>query len=41
MPSSIGKWGRWVTFYMWFHIVIGWVVSALFVAGVTGLVKRD
>ncbi|ARJ65333.1 hypothetical protein WV31_06540 [Magnetospirillum sp. ME-1] len=41
MPSSVGKWGRWVTFYMWGHIAMGWIVSALFVAGVTGLVKRE
>jgi hypothetical protein len=43
MPTITGK-GRagWaVTIYMWLHIAFGWIASALFVAGITGLVKRD
>ncbi|WP_068436886.1 hypothetical protein [Magnetospirillum sp. XM-1] len=43
IPSITGKgWAGWVvTIYMWLHIAFGWIASALFVAGITGLVKRD
>lgn len=26
--------------YLWFHIVLGWILTTLFVAGMTGLVRR-
>ena len=31
--------GGWLRGYMWFHIIAGWVLTALWVGGITGLVK--
>jgi hypothetical protein len=28
-------------YYLWLQIVAGWVLSAIFIAGVTGLVRSD
>jgi hypothetical protein len=33
------KTGGWLRCYLWFHIIAGWVLSALWVGGITGLVK--
>jgi hypothetical protein len=33
------KTGGWLRGYFWFHIIAGWVLSALWVGGITGLVK--
>lgn len=33
------KTGRWLRCYLWFHIIAGWVLSALWVGGITGLAK--
>jgi hypothetical protein len=35
------KWrnGRLLRWYLWFHILAGWVLTTLWVAGLTGLVK--
>ena len=35
--ACIGSLLRW---YFWFHIVMGWVLTSLAVAGFTGLVRR-
>lgn len=36
LPPSTGSWLRG---YLWCHIIAGWVLSALWVGGITGLVK--
>lgn len=41
MPSSTGRVGRLLTAYMWLHITLGWFLSAIGVAAVTGLIKRE
>lgn len=33
------KTGGWLRGYLWFHVISGWVLSALWVGGITGLVK--
>jgi len=33
--------GRWVLYYLWMQIIAGWLLSAIFVAGVTGLIRND
>jgi hypothetical protein len=33
--------GRFVLMYLWTQIVLGWLLSAIFVAGVTGLLRND
>lgn len=33
--------GKYLLWYLWFHIAIGWVVTTLVVAGFTGLVRRE
>jgi hypothetical protein len=33
--------GHFAKVWRWVHIGLGWVLSALFVAGITGLVKRE
>jgi hypothetical protein len=34
------QWGRVVQYYFWAHILLGWFLSTLWVAGFTGLVRR-
>ena len=36
MPIEV----RLLRFYMWFHILAGWVLTSLLVVGLSGLVKR-
>jgi hypothetical protein len=31
--------GRFLRYYLWFHIIAGWVLTSLWVGGLTGLVK--
>ena len=33
------KTGGWLRGYLWFHIIAGWVLTTLWVGGITGLVK--
>jgi hypothetical protein len=33
--------GSILRYYLWFQIVAGWLLSAIFVAGVTGLMRND
>ena len=35
---SLGAFAR---AYLWFHIIAGWIITALFAASFTGLVKKD
>jgi hypothetical protein len=34
------KWGNFLRYYFWAHIIMGWVLTSLWVAGFTGLVRR-
>lgn len=36
-PPWLGRVLRW---YLWVHILAGWFFSAMFIAGITGLVRR-
>ncbi len=36
---NIGGWGRALRFWLWVEIGLGWILTTLFVAGFTGLVK--
>ncbi len=50
-PHAVGEWrvfgqrlrvrGSLVLYYLWLQIIAGWVLSAIFVAGVTGLIRND
>jgi len=33
--------GRWMRRYLWLQIIAGWLLSAIFIAGVTGLMRND
>jgi hypothetical protein len=33
--------GSLLRYYLWLQILAGWILSAIFVAGVTGLIKGD
>ncbi len=43
IPQPEGKAGAWpwIRLYLWIHIAIGWAVTAVFAASVTGMVKKD
>ena len=42
IPQVEGKGGwPWARVYLWCHIAIGWIVTAVFAASVTGMVKKD
>jgi hypothetical protein len=38
LGPSLGSLLRW---YLWLHIMAGWFFASMFVAGVTGLVRKD
>jgi hypothetical protein len=33
--------GRLLRYYLWLQIIAGWLLSAIFIAGVTGLLRND
>ena len=33
------RWGDLLCFYMWVHIIFGWIFTTLFVVGLTGLIR--
>ena len=35
------RWGSILRYYFWFHISVGWILTSLWVAGLTGLVRKD
>ncbi len=37
-PASLGRCLRW---YLWVHILLGWFFTSMFIAGITGLVRRE
>ncbi len=39
-PDAMTLMGRLVRWYLWVHITLGWVLTAAWVAGLSGLVKR-
>ena len=39
-PKSEG-WASFARLYLWLHIAIGWVITAVFAASVTNMVKKD
>ena len=41
LPNAKDEIGFYVLVYMWLQIAAGWVLTTVFVAGITGLVKRD
>jgi hypothetical protein len=40
-PASDGWVGGGFRFYLWLHIIAGWVFTTVAVAGFTGLIKKD
>jgi hypothetical protein len=32
---------RFVRWFLWIHILLGWLLATLFLAGVTGIVRKD
>ena len=40
MPLLKIQWGSVVQYYFWLHILLGWTLTTLWVAGFTGLVRR-
>ena len=41
LPNGKHDVGWYVLLYMWFHIAAGWVLTTVFVVGLTGIVKKD
>ncbi len=39
-PNANSADGWWLRSYLWVHIILGWVLSTFFVAGITGIVSR-
>ena len=37
--SALGGWGKWLRRYLWVHIGLGWLLTTLFVAGLTPIVR--
>jgi hypothetical protein len=38
--ADAGLFGAFLRIYLWFHIVVGWFLSSLFLTGVTGIIRR-
>jgi hypothetical protein len=41
LPNMRNGWGWALWIYMWIHIMAGWVLTSVFVAALTGLIKKD
>ncbi len=41
LPRGDGDWGWFFRLYLWLHIVAGWVLTSVAVAGLTPLIKKD
>jgi hypothetical protein len=41
LRATVNCRGSFVLYYLWAQIIAGWILSAIFVAGVTGLIKGD
>ncbi|MGE4293719.1 MAG: hypothetical protein AB7E32_16095 [Desulfovibrio sp.] len=33
--------GGWLRLYLWIHILMGWILTSLFVVGLTGMMRKD
>jgi hypothetical protein len=40
IPNASKGYGGWVLFYLWVHIIFGWIITTLWVAGFSGLVRN-
>ena len=41
IPNADAGWfGAFLRIYLWFHIVVGWLLSSLFLTGLTGIIRR-
>ena len=38
--ADAGWWGALLRIYLWIHIGVGWILSTLFLTGVTGIIRR-
>jgi hypothetical protein len=38
--ANLGKDARWLRRYLWAHIISGWILTTLFLAGVAGVTSR-
>jgi hypothetical protein len=41
LPRSNDADARWIWMYLWFHILMGWLLTTLVVASITGIVRRE
>jgi hypothetical protein len=41
LPNMLSNWGWALWVYMWFQILAGWLLTSVFVAALTGLIKKD
>jgi len=41
LRATVNCRGSFVLYYLWAQIIAGWILSAIFVAGVTGLIRGD
>ncbi|MDS4011156.1 MAG: hypothetical protein RKK15_07135, partial [Defluviicoccus sp.] len=41
MPDGADVRGFWTQIYLWLHIALGWLLTTLGIAAVTGIIKRD
>jgi len=41
LPFAGDRFGWFFRFWLWLHIIAGWVLSTMAVAGLTGLIKKD
>jgi hypothetical protein len=41
LPNMRNGWGWALWVYMWVHIMAGWVLTSLFVAALTGIIKKE
>jgi len=41
LSATVSCRGSFVLYYLWAQIIAGWILSAIFVAGVTGLIRGD
>jgi hypothetical protein len=39
IPDASTSYGNWVLLYLWLHIIAGWILTTLWVAGFSGLVR--
>jgi hypothetical protein len=40
LPGTNLRWGGVLRIYYWVHLVLGWIVNTLWIAGFTGIVRR-